>query len=437
MIRQTIFGFKLEKTDETLTAHGGLAFFGEYNRGMGLRELVNKHLPAPGSNRGYAPSTYVESIVLMLQGGGRHLEDMRELERESALMKLMGLGFLPDPDSAGDWLRRMGDTKNGQSGLHGLGRVRDAVNQRIMRREKISAYTLDADATLISGEKRDALMSYKGVVGYMPMLGFLFENGVCLLDEFRDGNVSPGAGQAAFYRECKMRMPEGKRIGAYRADSASYVAELINELEADKAAWAITADQDTAVKALIGSLPETDWKEPEAGCGFWLAETVHTMNKTDKAFRLVVKRWVKEREDLFETPENPYAYHAVASNWTQDKKDAKDVLKWHNQRGEAENFNKELKNGFGMEQMPCGGSSANAVFFRIGAIAYNLFMGFKRLSSLEGWERHTIATFRWKLIQVAGRIVRHAGRVVLRLCVNSEELTRMTGIRRECCGLAT
>jgi hypothetical protein len=30
MIQQTVLNFKLEKTDETLTAHGGLAFMAEY-----------------------------------------------------------------------------------------------------------------------------------------------------------------------------------------------------------------------------------------------------------------------------------------------------------------------------------------------------------------------------------------------------------------------
>ena len=81
MIRQTVMGFKLENTEEELTAHGGLALMAEYTHGLGLRELVDRHLPEPGSNRGYAPSVFVDNLVLMLQGGGRSLEDLRELDR--------------------------------------------------------------------------------------------------------------------------------------------------------------------------------------------------------------------------------------------------------------------------------------------------------------------------------------------------------------------
>jgi hypothetical protein len=36
MVRQTVLGFKLERTEETLTAHGGLALLAEFNHGLGL-----------------------------------------------------------------------------------------------------------------------------------------------------------------------------------------------------------------------------------------------------------------------------------------------------------------------------------------------------------------------------------------------------------------
>ena len=119
-------------------------------------------------------------------------------------------------------------------------------------------------------------------------------------------------------------------------------------------------------------------------------------------------------------------------NWPVEEKGAYAVLQWHNQRGQSENYHKELKIGFGMEKMPCGESSANAVYFRIGVIAYNLFIGFKRLAGPESWVSHTISTFRWKLVQTAGRMVRHAGRVFLKLAVSCEQLIRFREIRHRC-----
>jgi hypothetical protein len=430
MIQQTIFPFKIETTKERLTAHGGLALMAEFNHGVGLRELTDRYLPAPGSNRGFDPSVIVDTVVLMLQGGGRSLEDLRELKNEEGLMKLIGRDEIPEPDTVGDWLRRMGDPNRGQEGLKGLGEVRDKINGRILKRDGIREYTLDPDATEIIGEKADALFTYNKNKGYMPTLGFLYETPVCIYDEFREGNVPPAYGQKEFYLECKRRMPVGKRIRNYRADSASYQAELFNQLEEDGVRYGITADQDKAVKSAIALIPSGDWKEPVRGCGYEIAETVHCMNETKKAFRLVIKREVRRQGEIFEQV-GQYFYHAVATNWLEEEKDTWEVLKWHNQRGQPENFNKELKIGLGMERMPCGQTHANAVFFRIGVIAYNLFIGFKRLSCPESWAKHTIATFRWKMVQVAGRIVKHAGETVLKLMIDLEKLELFKGIRRK------
>ena len=380
MVRHTVLGFKLERTDETLTAHGGLALLAEFHHGLGVCGLVDRYLPGPGSNRGYAPSVFVDRLILMLQAGGRSLEDLRALRREAGLMRLLDRAALPDPDTLGDWLRRMGDPQTEHAGLVGLGQVRDPLNARLLRRDGHETYTLDVDATLVVGEKRDAHWSDLGERGYMPMLGFVFETPVCLVDEFREGNVSPGTGQLEFYRQCRTRRPVGKRLARYRADRASYQAALINDLEADHVQWAIPADQDVAVKAVIAGVPTEAWQEPEKGCGDQVAEAVHTMHQTKAAFRLSIKREERLQGDLFEKATGPYADHVVASNWPLKEKTAHAVLRGHNQRGQAENFHKELKHGLGLEQLPCGDSGAHAVFFRIGVRAYNLFIGFKRLA---------------------------------------------------------
>ena len=162
MIQETIFPFKIEVTKERLTAYGGLALMAEFNHGIGLRELTDRYLPVAGSNRGFDPSVMVDTVVLMLQGGGRSLEDLRELKNEGGLMKLIGHDEIPEPDTVGDWLRRMGDPKTGQWGLKGLDRVRDKMNGRILKRGGIKKYTLDADATEIIGEKAKALFTYNG-----------------------------------------------------------------------------------------------------------------------------------------------------------------------------------------------------------------------------------------------------------------------------------
>ena len=69
--------------------------------------------PAHGSNQGYRPSVFVESLVLMLQGGGRHLEDLRTLEADAAFTADDGRASVlcetQIDGGAGDRHRQVGD----------------------------------------------------------------------------------------------------------------------------------------------------------------------------------------------------------------------------------------------------------------------------------------------------------------------------------------
>ena len=419
---QTVLPFKLGATDESLTAHCGLALFGEYLRAIDVGGLIDHELPGPGSAAGYDPSAHVLPLVLMLAGGGRTLEDLRVLRNDTGLRSLLQLDDMPSSDATGDWLRRMGATAS--DGLKALQRVNRGVFRRLLRRDERTGYTLDIDATQIVAEKREAHYTYKGEKGYMPMVGHIAELGLVAGHEFREGNTAPAARNLEFMQACERKMPKEKRIAAVRADSAAYQAGIFNWCEETGKVFAIGADQDAAVKAVIAAIPESDWKTFRDG---EIAETVHCMNKTNRAFRLIVVRRPRD-QDLFEE-QSPWRYHAVASN--RDNEDATATMQWYSKRGDAsENRIKELKIGFGMDTMPCGTFPANAVFFSIGALTYNLYLGFRSDALGSGWERSQVQTVRWQLFQTAGKVVRHGRQVFLK--ISATMLDIFTAIRERC-----
>lgn len=347
------------------------------------------------------------------------------LRADEGLRTLLNLTALPSSDAAGDWLRRMG----AGCGLDGLSRVQRRLLRKLPRKEDRSEYTLDIDATQIVAEKETAKWTYQGEKGYMPLVGTLAENGLIVGEEFREGNAAPAAGNLEFIRYCEQQMPRGKRIVAVRADSAAYQAAIFNACEENKQRFAIGADLDAAVKAVIAEIPEAAWAK-------WrdaqIAETVHSMAKTQKAFRLIVIRR-PQQGDLFDETALRYRYTAVASNRSES---AAETLEWYAQRGEtSENRIKELKLGFGMERMPCGQLEANAVFFRLGVLAYNLCQGFKPWALQKEWRRHQVQTLRWRLYQIAGKVVRHAGRVYLK--VREHVIDLFESIRARCWQLAS
>jgi hypothetical protein len=368
-------------------------------------------MPKPGSGRGYAADAYVPPLVLMLAGGGRSLEDLRTLKSDAALATVLKQTELPSTDAVGDWLRRTG----AETGLAGLGRINQRIVATRIQQREITAHTLDGDASQIVAEKEAAHFTYKGEQGYMPMIGHLAEAGVVIHDEFREGNIAPATDNLGFIQACEARLPRGHRIAHVRLDSVGYQANIFNHCEDTGKTFAIGGRLDAPTQKVIAEIHESAWKH-YADCA--VAETLHSMNGTKKAFRLIVVKHKRQVELFDDKPR----YHVIASNRVES---TADTLIWYRQRGEvSENGIKELKIDFGMERMPCGQFAANAAFFRIGVIAHNLFALFKHSALGPDWQRHKVATVRWRLFHLPGKVVRHAGTWVLKVAAATVDLFR-------------
>ncbi len=173
MIKQTVLPFKPETTNDLITSHAGLVLLGEFAVALGLPRMLDEQLPTPGSGVGYRASEHVLPLVLMLNGGGRSLEDLRELRADHGLRKLLAMERIPSSDATGDWLRR--SFANG--GLEALAAVNRGILKRVLTDDGISSSPLDMDATGIEAQKQTARFTCKGCRGYMPLVGHLAERG--------------------------------------------------------------------------------------------------------------------------------------------------------------------------------------------------------------------------------------------------------------------
>lgn len=427
-----VLNFKLEFSDEEITPYVGLALYGEMYKAIGLDKEINMIFPKPGSGAGFSANTYLQPLVLMFIGGGKYIEDIRKIEVDKGLRRICEMNKIPSGDAIGNWLRRDSNKK-----IEIMKEVNDNFLKRILKRVNKDNLTLDIDAMEIEAEKYSAEYTYNGVKGYMPILGFIPELDLCCGYEFREGNVAPQERNYEFTKEIIEKVESvGKKIKDFRSDSAAYQANIMNYLNSEGKKYTITADQDPAVKEAIRTIKSDEWKLLRGRDGILTdreyGETIHTMNETDHAFRLVVQRWKNPQRDLFEkTPE--YYYHVIATNYLDEEKTAEEVIWWHNGRCNSENYNKEIKNGFNLDYVPCDDFGANGVWFAIGILAYNLFIASKIYLFPKGWLKKTISTVRWQFIQMAGRIIRHAGEVTVKICGILEEIRKIFKKFRERC----
>jgi len=408
-VQQPFLDFKLAKTNEHLTSKSGLSVFYEAAGALGVKERIRTFFKEPGSNRGLTAEEYILPFVLMLCGGGRSLEDLREIERDTGLRKLCGLKKIPSSDACGKWLRKEGHLKS-------LKRVNEGVVKDILRKSGRTEFTLDVDATYVETEKRAASVNYEGETSFSVLLSFLSELPLCVRSDYRNGNESPQVGikEHVEYADDVLKSLK-MRLSFFRSDSAAYQAAVMNTCFKRNIIFTITADQDAAVKESIATIKETDWvpllDEEGNPTGSDIGVAYHSMEKTNEGFKLVVKRWKNPQLDLFEPEE--YRYYAIATN--DEAKSPQEILTFHNGRGQAENYNKEIKLGFGMDYTPSQTLYGNAVYFELGVLAYNLTCAVKFLVLQGEWKTKTVSTLRWQLLLTAGKVVKHGRALFLKV----------------------
>lgn len=424
MIQQTLTTIKIERMEPKLTARSGLFLYSEFMGYFGADDLIQKYMPKALSGRGYNPLTYIKPLSMMLYGGGVHIDDLREIKEDKAIRRICNLRIVPSPSAIGDWLKRI----SGRGGIEGMEKINRRIAQKIIKKDKRKSYTLIVDPTIIEAEKREAVMTYLGVKGYRPQIAVLKEVDIVIAYEFKEG--SDNGGRLEIIKKAFKSMPEGKEIGKVLLDSEYYTNEVMEYLNEKGVKWVIAVDKDRAVRETIASIKEGDWtpfKTREGKeIGREISETVHCTNKGKDAFRLITLRWKDKQLGLFK---DTYNYHCIATNLEEDVK-KEEVVCEYNERAYIESHIKEIKTGFGMEQMPSGEIGANAVYFGIGILTYNLFIVQKYFTMPIEWASKTIKSIRWLLVGVVGKLIERSRQMTLKIAATIEKYKTYIEIRQ-------
>lgn len=401
---------KLERTDERLTRRTGLILVNRFGDKINLASKINRAFREPGSNRGFDASEYVLTLTEMLIDGATYLEDVRLFENDEAYKELAEVRHYPTSDAIGDWLRRHG-------GTDGERRLWSVISSLIQTMSGGSGLTLDIDSTLIEADKGDAEMTYKDFRGYHPLVGGSVELGLFTGSRFQHGNAVPQQELVSFIHECVNNLPG--TFSTIRSDSAAYNHFVINDCFEGARRFTITADHDAAVMQAVLQIPENTWKQGHFDDGtrapYEVAETVHTMEQTTHAFRLVVKRTKRfHQDDLFE---GNYRYWIIATNIPQQEKDAQAIIDFHNGRGEFEKMIGELKHHYNLDHLPCGQFSANSLYFTIGLLAFTLVQLLKRHYFGSEWKKKSVRSLRYYWLHLPSRIVSHARYTIAKVAI--------------------
>ena len=124
--------------DEGWTALGGLGLVGDFLRLFRVPQLIDRAVEVLKFHNPYHESDHVLAQALNLYVGGTRIEDVGELQGSTAIKTLVGAPRIPDPTTAGDFLRRFQDSQNPGSleSLRGtIDQIHEDVWDELERRE--------------------------------------------------------------------------------------------------------------------------------------------------------------------------------------------------------------------------------------------------------------------------------------------------------------
>jgi len=461
LLRKTPFQLDPRPLAECSSAQAGLLSASRALRSLQLPGAVEANVSVKQRARGLSEAQDVESAVLLHIAGGEGYDDAAVLADDRCLER--GLGYTPTrPDALRKFLEAFHDPEwekdrpaaevqktflpEPTPALEGLGQAATALVHQIGHRYTAQGQpqriaTLDADATIIESQKRAAKWTDEGTRGYQPLVVVWAELDVVVADEFREGNVPARQAPLPCVRAAFAALPGNITERYFRGDSACHENALIGWLDhPDRAAepggpigFGISAVQTEPLAAALRAVPERQWQtfgqEADGTRRQW-AELDYVPGaayepKQARPLRYVGLRLAKPQGELF-ADGTQHHYHAVISN-RRERGDR--LLVWHRQKaGTVEHTHEEVKNGLGGGRLPSGKFGANAAWFRLSLMAYNVVSAMRGLALEESLRTAKLKRLRLWVFALCGRMSCTGGTLRLRLSTDAEGLRRLQKI---------
>jgi hypothetical protein len=442
--------------DAALTGHAGLPLVLETMRALGVSEVLEGALGIRRRNNGATDAQKAEALVLLMAAGGESVDDIEVLRADKGLGRLCGP--LPSADVLLTFLHAFHDEPlidqaqrerplgqvayipRESAPLVGLSRANVALIRALAQCAEVTRATLDHDATIQESHKKQALSHYKGGRGYQPSAIHWAELDVVVADEYRDGNVPAAMNNLPLIQRGFAALPSNVKAFYFRADSACYETKILQWLANEERedgpqatiGFTISADMTEPLRRVCEAVPEQAWTL----CDDRATETVMCADvefapgdwtKDAQPLRYVVLR-IRKKQGLLFGGGYDTKYLAVVSN--RRDLSGPQLVRWHwAKAGTIEQVHDVTKNELAAAVPPCGRFGANAAWYRLSLLTYNVLSAMKWLALPPSMEAARPKKMRFSLFSIAGRIVSHAGKLVLRIGREAEALASLIAAR--------
>ena len=255
---------EVESTEST--AYGGLGLAAALIARLRVPQAIDERLSLLQSHRPFHESDHVLTHVYNLYVGGSAIEDIADLQQSEPVHRILGTSRIPDPTTAGDFLRRF-DAASLSDLDHAIDEIHIRAWKRAYgkRRRKRGVVDLDSHVRHVYGnQKEGADFTYKGGFGYHPLVISLAGTQECLRLVNRPGNVTSAEGAAGHLRELINLLKSRFETVLVRGDSAFARQDIFDACDEHGLHFAMVSPAHTNFEGLADSLEESCWKPFQA-----------------------------------------------------------------------------------------------------------------------------------------------------------------------------
>ena len=453
MKRNAVGGLVLDDGRESLVTSSGALMVNEMIRVAGLRPALSTALgPWQSARARHDPGKVLLDVAIAVALGGDCLADVAAVRAQRDLFGVVA----SDPTVSRLFAALAADAASADAAVAALRSARGMARDRIWSRCRPLAATpgtrdggqviVDIDATVVTAhsDKEGAEPTHKMSYGFTPMCAFVDHGehgtGETLALDLRPGKASPfnSADHIAVLSAALAQLPDGERGQVLvRADAGGASKAFLHHISDAGLQYSIGFPAQGPVQAAIQTIPEQAWvaaldSDGTPREGAQVAELTNWMPTPVKPTRSPAKygpqewprrmRIIARRErphpgaQLRLTDHNGWRITCFATNtrgigWTLPILEVR-----HRQRARAEDRIRCLKDT-GLRNLPFHSYQANRVWLEIVALAGDLIawtqtLAFDRHQPARRWEPKR---FRFRLLAVAGRIIRTGRQRRLRL----------------------
>ena len=252
--------------DENITSFTGISAALKILNNCGLPEEINENLNILRIHKPYMESDHILNIVINALCGGKNLDDIDVIRKDTSFLNSINASSLPAPTTAGDFCRRF-TAPDIELLMDSINKCRINVWKKTQDEDFFNIAICDIDGTLANTNgrcKEHMDINYKGDWGYHPLVISFATTGEILFVINREGSAVSHEDAEIWIEKCsKMLFEAGFKRVQFRGDTDFSLTSYFDYWSSRRIEFVFGYDAKPSLVEIAEAIPKEDWESFE------------------------------------------------------------------------------------------------------------------------------------------------------------------------------